>query len=60
MSEITGYKIISQGIFEGGMAWSDTGKYMYQLQLMLLVDCTITNIQNFSLEKIVDFVPLLK
>ena len=39
------------------MAWSDTGKYMYQLQLMLLVDCTITNIQNFSLEKIVDFVP---
>ncbi len=39
------------------MAWSDTGKYMYQLQLMLLVDYTMTNTHNFSLAEIVGFVP---
>jgi hypothetical protein len=42
----------------------DTGilfcKFMLQLQLMLFVDCTMTNIQNSSLAKIVDFVPKLK
>ena len=41
-----------------GLIWvSLIGKFVLQLQMMLLVDCTITNIQNFILEKIVDFVP---
>ena len=42
-----------------GLIWvSLIGKFVLQLQMMLLVDCTITNIQNFILEKIVDLVPL--
>ena len=44
-----------------GLIWvSLIGKFVLQLQMMLLVDCTITNIQNFILEKIVDCVPDVK
>jgi hypothetical protein len=39
------------------MALSYPGKFMHRLQLMSFVDCTMTNIQNYSLSEIVTSVP---
>jgi hypothetical protein len=58
----TGMIWTSQGFLDGDMVSSDTGililKFMLQSQLMLFVDCIMTNIQNFSFMKIVDYVPV--
>ena len=61
LAKITGFKWTSQGFLNGGMVSSDTDilnlRFMLQSLRMLFVDCTMTNIQNFSLAKIVNFVP---
>ena len=57
----TGMIWTSQGFLDGDMVSSDTGililKFMLQSQLMLFVDCIMTNIQNIRLTKIVSSVP---
>jgi hypothetical protein len=58
----TGMIWTSQGFLDGDMVSSDTGililKFMLQSQLMLFVDCIMTNIQNIRLTKIVSSVPV--
>ena len=57
----TGMIWTSQGFLDGDMVSSDTGililKFMLQSQLMLFVDCIMTNIQNIRLTKIVSSMP---
>ena len=44
-------------VLEDDLAWSDTGKFIYQLYPIFFADCTMTNTSFFESIFLIGFVP---